>query len=64
MRADNRHTPVKEIVEGKSFDRPLGGFAGVANVGLDANWLRASDGDGEPLRLRPTCVESRHDAAE
>jgi alpha-glucuronidase len=39
MRADNRSTPVKEIVEGKSFDRPLGGFAGVANVGLDTNWL-------------------------
>ncbi|MGB7189163.1 MAG: alpha-glucuronidase family glycosyl hydrolase [Acidobacteriaceae bacterium] len=39
MRADNRRTPVKEIVEGRSFHRPLGGFAGVANVGLDANWL-------------------------
>jgi alpha-glucuronidase len=39
MRADNRHTPVKEIVEGHSFHRPLGGFAGVANVGLDTNWL-------------------------
>jgi alpha-glucuronidase len=39
LRADNRHTPVKEIVEGKSFDHPLGGYAGVANVGLDANWL-------------------------
>ncbi len=39
MRAENRSTPVKEIVEGKSFDRPLGGFAGVANVGLDTNWL-------------------------
>jgi alpha-glucuronidase len=39
LRADNRHTPVKEIVEGKAFDRPLGGFAGVANVGLDENWL-------------------------
>ena len=39
LRADNRHTPVKEIVEGKAFHRPLGGFAGVANVGLDANWL-------------------------
>lgn len=39
MRADNRSTPVKEIVEGKSFHQPLGGFVGVANVGLDANWL-------------------------
>ena len=39
MRAQNRSTPVKEIVEGKSFHQPLGGFVGVANVGLDANWL-------------------------
>jgi alpha-glucuronidase len=40
MRAENRSTPVKEIVEGKSFHRPLGGFVGVANVGLDANWVK------------------------
>jgi alpha-glucuronidase len=39
MRAENRFTPVSEIVEGKSFHQPLGGFVGVANVGLDANWL-------------------------
>jgi len=39
LRAQNRATPVKEIVEGKSFHQPLGGFVGVANVGLDANWL-------------------------
>ena len=39
LRADNRSTPVKEIVEGKSFHQPLGGFVGVANVGLDANWM-------------------------
>jgi len=39
MRADGRYTPVKQIVEGRSFHRPLGGFAGVANVGLDTNWL-------------------------
>ena len=39
MRAENRSTPVKEIVEGRSFHQPLGGFVGVANVGLDANWL-------------------------
>jgi alpha-glucuronidase len=40
MRAENRSTPVKEIVEGKSFHRPTGGFVGVANVGLDANWVK------------------------
>jgi alpha-glucuronidase len=39
MRADNRSTPVKEIVEGKSFHQPLGGFVGVANLGLDTNWM-------------------------
>jgi alpha-glucuronidase len=45
LRADNRHTSMKEIVEGKAFDRPLGGFAGVANVGLDTNWL------GHPMAM-------------
>jgi alpha-glucuronidase len=39
MRAENRSTPVSEIVEGKSFHQPLGGFVGVTNVGLDTNWL-------------------------
>jgi alpha-glucuronidase len=39
LRADGRPTPVKEIVAGKTFHRPLGGLAGVANVGLDSNWL-------------------------
>ena len=39
LRAQNRSTLVSDIVEGKSFHRPLGGFVGVANVGLDANWL-------------------------
>ncbi len=32
-------TPVKDLVAGKVFQRPLGGMVGVANVGLDANWL-------------------------
>lgn len=39
MRVDGGHTPVKEIVSGKTFHRPLGGFVGVANVGQDLNWL-------------------------
>jgi alpha-glucuronidase len=39
MRADNKFTPVSQIVEGKRFHQPLGGFVGVANVGLDSNWL-------------------------
>jgi alpha-glucuronidase len=39
LRANNQSTPVKDIVEGKSFHQPLGGFVGVANVGLDTNWM-------------------------
>jgi alpha-glucuronidase len=44
LRAENRATPVKEIIAGKSFKRPLGGMIGVAGVGQDA-WL------GSPLAL-------------
>lgn len=36
---DGGDTPVKQIVSGRTFHRPLGGFAGVANVGRDLNWL-------------------------
>ena len=43
LRADDRSTPVKEIIEGKSFDRPLGGMIGVSCVGSD--WL------GSPLAM-------------
>jgi alpha-glucuronidase len=32
-------TPVKELVSGRTFHRPTGGFAAVTNVGLDKNWL-------------------------
>jgi alpha-glucuronidase len=39
MRAENRATPVKEIIEGKSFHRPLGGMIGDSCVGRD--WLGA-----------------------
>jgi alpha-glucuronidase len=44
LRGDNRSTPVKEIIAGKSFRRPLGGMIGVASVGQDG-WL------GSPLAL-------------
>ncbi len=37
--ANGGSSPVKEIVSGESFHRPLGGFVGVSNVGLDGNWL-------------------------
>ena len=44
LRADNRPTPVKEILEGKSFHRQMGGMIGVACVGRDG-WL------GSPLAM-------------
>ena len=39
LHAGGRNTPVKEIISGRTFHRPIGGFVGVANVGMDANWL-------------------------
>jgi len=40
LRAENQSTPIKEIIEGKTFDRPLGGMIGVSCVGRDG-WLGA-----------------------
>lgn len=31
-------SPVKSLVSGRTFRRPIGGFVGVANIGLDENW--------------------------
>jgi alpha-glucuronidase len=39
MHSDANATPVKDIVAGRVFHRPTGGFVGVANVGMDSNWL-------------------------
>jgi alpha-glucuronidase len=39
MHARGAGTPVKALVAGKTFDRPTGGFVGVANVGLDDDWM-------------------------
>jgi alpha-glucuronidase len=44
-RAGAAPTPVKDIVAGKTFDRPTGGFVAVVNVGMDTNWL------GHPLAM-------------
>src|SRR4051812_25095519 len=41
----NGASPVKQIVEGKTWRRPFGGFNAVVNVGLDENWL------GNPLAM-------------
>ena len=43
MRVNGNSTPVKQIISGQSFHRPLGGMIGVACVGQD--WL------GSPLAL-------------
>ena len=45
MRVDAKAAPVKDLVAGRVFHRPVGGFVGVANVGMDANWL------GSPLAM-------------
>jgi alpha-glucuronidase len=39
MRNAGQSTPVRDLVSGKTYRRPYGGFVGVANVGMDANWL-------------------------
>ncbi|HTW49793.1 MAG TPA: alpha-glucuronidase family glycosyl hydrolase [Acidobacteriaceae bacterium] len=39
LHAENRVTPLKQIVDGTTFHRLLGGYVGVANVGMDTNWL-------------------------
>jgi alpha-glucuronidase len=39
MHAGSDGTPVKDLVSGKTFHRPLGGFVGIVNAGRDTNWL-------------------------
>src|SRR6516162_2549201 len=39
LHADSEGTPARDLVAGRTFHRPLGGFVGVSNVGRDANWL-------------------------
>ncbi len=39
MHVGGGKTAVDDIVAGKAFHRPLGGFVGVTNVGRDPNWL-------------------------
>ena len=45
MRVDGNSTPVKALTAGRVFHRLPGGFVGVVNVGMDANWL------GSPLAM-------------
>ncbi len=39
MRNAGQSTPVRDLVSGKIYQRPYGGLVGVANVGMDENWL-------------------------
>lgn len=45
LRIANHSTPVKEVISGRTFRRPIGGFVAVVNVGMDENWL------GHPLAM-------------
>ena len=39
MHANDASSPVKELISGKTFHRPIGGMVAVVNVGMDSNWL-------------------------
>ncbi len=39
LHAKGPGTPVKALVAGKTFQRPVGGFVGVSNAGMDQNWF-------------------------
>ncbi len=41
MRVGNGNTPVKTIVTGKLFRRPVGGFVGVTISSMDPTWTRS-----------------------
>jgi alpha-glucuronidase len=61
MKADNKPSQVKNIISGARFRRPLGGSAGVVNVGTNTTWL------GSHLalsvgcrRIRPPSISNQH----
>ncbi len=39
LRVNGAASPVKAVVSGQTFHRPLGGYVGVANAGMDENWF-------------------------
>lgn len=39
LRVDGKESVVRDIISGKRFDRPLGGWAAVVNVGTNTTWL-------------------------
>ena len=59
LRAENRCTPVSEIVEGKSFHQPAGWFCRGGECWAGRELAASPHGDGEPLWLRQAGLESR-----
>ena len=45
LHSNGATSPVKDLIAGKTFHRPIGGFVAVVNVGSDENWL------GHPLAM-------------
>lgn len=39
LRADGKPTFVRDVLSGQRFNKTLGGYAGVVNVGTDSTWL-------------------------
>lgn len=39
LRVDNKPSKVRDVITGDRFNRPLGGWAGVTNVGTNTTWL-------------------------
>lgn len=39
LRVDNQQSFARDLITGKLFHLPQGGFLGIANVGMDTNWL-------------------------
>ncbi|EAW13280.1 alpha-glucuronidase [Aspergillus clavatus NRRL 1] len=39
LRVDGKPSPTRDIISGQRFNRPLGGWAAVVNVGTNTTWL-------------------------
>lgn len=39
LRIDQKDSPVRDVISGKTFNRPLGGWTAVVNVGMNTTWL-------------------------
>ena len=62
LQADGPGTPVSQIVSGRTFRRPGRGIRRRLERRRLADMARRRPGDGEPLRLRPSRLESVADA--